>query len=202
MQKAITSLGHLEKCMPELIVLAEASRGRIVININRKSLKKCSFEMMKNLLLNIESGQCVPHRVFAKSAGNCKATNGKLWIIDIDTREDVQVDKAIKQIIEAQPTGPKVKHILDTPNGYHIITAPFNPMQVSFEWEIHKNNPTILYVPMSILADKAKYTGTKYDSFLENSKEYHVKHYNGVSRMELWEQPGKWFDVDNFEVLS
>jgi hypothetical protein len=73
----------------------------------------------------------------------------KKWIIDVDTNDIKEVNTLTQSIRMIEPEGNKVYKILDTPNGYHIICSPFNTQRFSLlhpGYDIHKNNPTILYV--------------------------------------------------------
>lgn len=47
----------------------------------------------------------------------------------------------------------KIYDYIPTKNGYHIITKPFNLKQFKDKYpdiDVHKNNPTILYIPKSL----------------------------------------------------
>jgi len=47
----------------------------------------------------------------------------------------------------------KIYTQIPTKNGYHIITKPFNLKQFKDKYpdiDVHKNNPTILYIPKSL----------------------------------------------------
>ena len=47
----------------------------------------------------------------------------------------------------------KIYAYIPTKNGYHIITKPFNLKQFKDKYpdiDVHKNNPTILYIPKSL----------------------------------------------------
>lgn len=47
----------------------------------------------------------------------------------------------------------KIYDYIPTKNGYHIITKPFNIKQFKDKYpdiDVHKNNPTILYIPKSL----------------------------------------------------
>lgn len=47
----------------------------------------------------------------------------------------------------------KIYAYIPTKNGYHIITKPFNLKQFKDKYpdiDVHKNNPTILYIPNSL----------------------------------------------------
>lgn len=50
-------------------------------------------------------------------------------------------------------SGSKIYDYIPTKNGYHIITKPFNLKQFREKYpdiDVHKNNPTVLYIPNNI----------------------------------------------------
>lgn len=79
----------------------------------------------------------------------------KKWIIDVDSKDDLRFYIAEKiRRFEPNPGVSKVITYLETKNGWHIITTPFDQSNFRIECEmnrqvceVHKNNPTILYIP-------------------------------------------------------
>lgn len=84
------------------------------------------------------------------------------WIIDIDDPTDGCISEFIEY--ECEPIhytmqgshriyDNKIYDYIQTKNGYHIITKPFNLKQFREKYpnvDVHKNNPTILYIPNNI----------------------------------------------------
>jgi len=86
---------------------------------------------------------------------NHEPNDTKTWIVDIDTKDEIVVHR-IAHIIDVnmKPEGPKLVSCVPTKNGYHLITKKFDVMSfnkyLSLQGdvpEIHKDNPTILFVP-------------------------------------------------------
>jgi hypothetical protein len=72
----------------------------------------------------------------------------KNWIIDMDEPfDEVTVNLIDETLEQIEPLGKKIKLILPTKNGYHIITSPFNLAKADLKSDLHKDNPTILYIP-------------------------------------------------------
>ncbi len=71
--------------------------------------------------------------------------------IDVDTRGVdalIEINNIIHDInTNCMPDGDKDVMVVETKNGYHLITTPFNVLQWSGKriYDIHKNNPTILF---------------------------------------------------------
>jgi len=59
------------------------------------------------------------------------------------------INNMIEELKFIEPLGNKILAIIETKNGYHLITKPFNSQTFGEKYpeiEIHRNNPTILYV--------------------------------------------------------
>ena len=78
----------------------------------------------------------------------------KLWIVDIDSKDDEYRNRIISLINECRGAeGDRIKHIIPTVNGYHLISNGFDRQQFSQKLalyqldqiDIHDNNPTLLY---------------------------------------------------------
>ena len=74
------------------------------------------------------------------------------WIINIDGDTDDELLSAIELHVNGcRPYGEnKIIAKIPTKNGIHIITKPFDKSDFSPTFgsiDIHKNNPTVLYVP-------------------------------------------------------
>lgn len=88
--------------------------------------------------------------------GQYHSDEDKKWIIDCDKEEGVGentfrsiVDSLVDETIKLQEETKKepfVK-IIETKNGCHIITRPFNLQKFSKSNDVKKDSPTILYIP-------------------------------------------------------
>jgi hypothetical protein len=146
---SIISVDHLEKVYPEIKAICDFHQARAGINLNVRSFEKIAFHALRKLtdvIMNKDFRSA--RKSYDSVCGSFSAGKNKSWIIDIDV-SDMDVVKSIAESIsEIEPKGDKVKTVLPTKNGFHLITSPFNLSKVGFfEIDIHKNNPTILYVP-------------------------------------------------------
>lgn len=76
----------------------------------------------------------------------------KLWLVDIDSKNAWDIDNVQTIINELEPKPPmnKIKAVVPTRSGVHLITTAFNSKIFSEKCpgvEVHKNNPTVLYIP-------------------------------------------------------
>jgi hypothetical protein len=73
----------------------------------------------------------------------------KSWIIDIDDKDYdyTELSEFINSLDPIENIN-KLKAMIPTKNGYHLIVSPFNVQKfLEFnKFDIHKDNPTILYI--------------------------------------------------------
>lgn len=148
----IKSIEHLEKVFCEIRCLSDFHNARACINLNRRSFEKLAYQMLMKI-----TGQ-IMNKDFksVKEAYNsvCGAHSNepvKRWIIDVDVKDDGIIRAISNDIKNCEPDRRKDKIItcIPTKSGIHLITYPFNVMefkQFHPEIEIHKDNPTILYI--------------------------------------------------------
>ena len=163
----ITSIEHLDKMTPEIIDLCESNNARAGLNLNRRSFEKIAFQTLRKVSEQIFNKDFYSVR---KSYNTCCGAFGneknKKWIIDIDDVEEGDMDfvnKMVGYILRLEPKRSdiefetpeefaqhRIKTILRTKNGYHIITSPFRLDVFKKEFpdiDVHKDNPMNLYIP-------------------------------------------------------
>jgi hypothetical protein len=150
----ISSLEKLEKNEAEIIQICEMFNARAYIHLNRRKWSKIALECLRHNAELIANGQ---HDGIKSSLEtivgrhNCEPKGEKTWIVDIDTKDET-LDRDIQEFINTQcdPIGPKIITNIPTKNGNHLITTPFNSQTFGTKYldiDIHKDNPTILYIP-------------------------------------------------------
>jgi len=158
----ITSKESLAFHWPEIKCLCDFHNARAGINLNRRSFKKLSMKTVSKVIGQIENEDFKSVRkAYNSVCGAHMNEEEKKWIIDIDTKDEEERIFSSDAMLKCDPPGPKVLFTLETKNGYHQITKPFNVKQYEemykgkkgypkskFEKpDIQKNNPTILYIP-------------------------------------------------------
>jgi hypothetical protein len=149
----IESIDHLERRYAEIKQLCEMFKARAYIHVQKQNHKDVSLEMMMALAERIKNGSHNQKGLFDSVVGQMK-THEKRWIIDVDTKDQVELD-AIKYNINrfCRPEGDKVESTIPTKNGYHLITERFDVMEFKKHFptiDIQKKNPTLLYLPESL----------------------------------------------------
>ena len=151
----IQSVSHLEKVMPEVVNLCDFNNARACINLNRRSFEKIGFHTLKKVTDQIMNRDFPSIRkAYESVCGSFPNESKRRWIIDIDVNDQEVVDKIARVINAIEPAENRQVATIPTKNGYHLITSPFNVVEfnkyVSLQGDvpdIHKDNPTILFVP-------------------------------------------------------
>lgn len=152
----VFSLDKFDEYQNEIIGLCEKFNARAYIHLNRRNAKLVGFEMMELLATNLKLNQFNQlSKLYNSVCGQHHSDKDKTWIIDIDEKNYEIVYDVTKFIKSIEPVGDKVKSVIPTKNGYHLITKPFNRKifgeKVNFliphflKFDIHTNNPTILF---------------------------------------------------------
>lgn len=149
----IKSFEHLAFVYPEIKCLCDFHDARAYINLNARSFEKLAFHNLKKVtdcIMNKDYKSV--RRSYDSVCGAYSSEKNKKWIIDIDAEKNIdtiiRIEKICTEIrnLEPNPGENKLLSVLETKNGYHIITSPFNCSKLSFSEAIQKNNPTILYI--------------------------------------------------------
>ena len=153
----VRSHGYLQRKMPEIIGLCDFFKARAGIDLNRRSSRDMAFHCLRKI-----SGQIMNkdyehiHKAYSTVCGKFSNEGGrsKKWILDIDgkTLSKAEFANLNNDLETIMPKGPKIIIRIPSNSGEHIITNPFNTKEFStyLNWkdiEIHKRNPTNLYIP-------------------------------------------------------
>ena len=148
----IKSVDHLEKCYPEIKAMCDLFHARAMINLNRRSFKGSSLQMMVQLAQSIQANNFNNSRMWNNVAGKYNPIKDKLWILDIDNTSNIPplmcafIDHHCSPVL----VDSKIQAVIPSNSGIHLITSPFNLKEFSLQYpntEVHKNNPTNLYIP-------------------------------------------------------
>ena len=171
----IRSIEHLEDVKEQIKAFCELENVRAYIRLNKRNYKNIALEMMKHIAEQCASGETFssPFHLVSSACGMCcQAGEGKTWIVDLDKEYLPYEAEIIDMICECEPhkkaiaeCGDKESYkkenffVVPTKSGKHIICPPFNKMTFQQLWDksenlkfvklldIHKDNPTILFVP-------------------------------------------------------
>ena len=152
----VESIEYLEKRYDEIKQLCEMFKSRAYIHVQKQNHKDVSLEMMMSLAERIRNGQHIQKGLFDSVVGQIK-THEKRWIVDVDTKDEIDVHRAAHIINGIRPEGPKIEAVIPTKNGYHFITKRFDVREFDKRIcefgqvpDIQKKNPTLLFLPESL----------------------------------------------------
>lgn len=146
----IKSTEHLDKYKEEMITLADTFNARVGINLNKRSFKRTTLNTLEKIIHQMQNGDYHnTMKAYNSACGIYNSQSDRIWLLDVDVRGIC--GELIGFIETCQPIHvTKVIEIIPTKSGYHIITKPFDTrgfVKIYPEIEIHKNNPTVLYIP-------------------------------------------------------
>ena len=148
----IKSIEQLEKRYDEIMMLCEVFRARAYIHVQKQNHRDVALEMLVALAERIRNGQHEQQGLFDSVVGQLK-TYERRWIIDVDNKDTTELVKIIEVINAARPEGSKLEAVIQTKNGFHLITGRFDIQMfrnVFPHIDIQKKNPTLLYYPESL----------------------------------------------------
>jgi len=149
----IESTEYLNNRYEEIKSLCEIFKARAYIHVQKQNHKDVSLEMMITLAQRIKNGQHIQNHLFDSVVGQLK-THEKRWVVDIDSKDISKLEDVKSFIKSLRPVGDKIEEIIPTKNGYHLITKRFDVLEFHKEFsdvEIQKKNPTLLYLPSSLI---------------------------------------------------
>lgn len=154
----ISSLEYLDKVEEEVKHICDYFNARAMITLSRRSYKKTALlEMVQISNMIMEEQYKNVKSSYNSSCVKSKSLD-KYFLIDIDA-EDLEHKELIKNYIQNEARcddveyGKRILLELPTKHGYHLITTPFdvNGLLKVYPKDkhefIHKDGPTILYVP-------------------------------------------------------
>ena len=162
----VYSLEQYREMEKTIIEIAEMHNARAYIRVNRRNTERLALftqVQVANLILSKDYKSV--KNAYLSAAGKNNSEPLKRWVVDVDCDPvedpDFEDRKAliIKTIDELHNECNRnskqgvYKRLLEVPtkNGVHIITNPFNLQKfrelITSTVDIHKDNPTLLYVP-------------------------------------------------------
>ena len=165
----VRSRDQLDKLKDEIIFLCERHGARAYINVAGKDFDRLNALILKKLAENNYTGNVInPWHIYNSACGELTSRR-KCWVVDVDSKHPDDSFEVLEELDDIWlETHPESKALLDdcrrdrvylyatipTLNGYHFITQPFNLQKFREKFpkvDVHKNNPTVLYVPESII---------------------------------------------------
>lgn len=153
----ITSVDKLNVYWEEMTKLADLFNARVSINLNPRNFEKAAYatiQKIANQMMNKDFYNT--RKAYDSVCGEYHAEIDKRWIIDIDNQIEDYLALVLNKVTELQEKITNKEYtileVIPSKSGNHVITHPFNIEEfhkdsLFMNLEIHKNNPTNLYIP-------------------------------------------------------
>jgi len=154
----IDSLDAYDLAVAEIKVLTSVFPFRAYISVNCKSKMKSQIRVLNKIAQSIGMGETKkPWKQFSSACQEIENKNDKRWIVDVDTqdlKEIEMIESIIKNCSSKYQPDEVILCKVQTKNGCHIITRPFNTFEFNNYLltnhiedipEIKKNHLTLLY---------------------------------------------------------
>ncbi len=177
--------GDLDKLRDRIIEYCREYNARAYINPNRKSFQKTTLKTIQELTTCIINNDY--HAVqdkFFSACGQVGSNYKKIWVIDIDSKSEALVSEVSDYVNHLMPNPGEDKIILrvDTKNGVHLLSSPFNigEFNNTYKIDVHKNNFTLLYFEDNSISSKCSDELWKEMIKVYGSNEIKMKDFNTV----------------------
>lgn len=148
----IKSEEYLLNRYDEIQKLCKLFNARASIRLNKRSFEKVGMKTMVNLantMMNKEYSFL--GKSYDRACGLGHNDSEKKWILDIDGKWTYNELMTMEDTINnSLPGGKKTYCYIPSKSGMYLITKPFDSREfqrIFSEVEIHKDNPTNLYIP-------------------------------------------------------
>jgi bisphosphoglycerate-dependent phosphoglycerate mutase len=155
----IKSVEHLESVYDEIKTLCNVFNARASIRLNKRSYRKVAFKTMQNLANTMSNKEySFVSKSYDRACGQSHNDTNKKWILDIDCDDWMshQTEELLDFLWNLEPVGNKYIAEIPSKSGLHFITSPFNIQTFNQTYvgiDIHKDNPTNLYIPTDIYSE-------------------------------------------------
>jgi len=164
----IYSLKEFDNLKDKVIELCNIHNARAYFRLNRRNSEKIALQTLKKITdLIISKDYKAVKNIYPSVCGEFHSDPKKTWIIDIDNQESDFAWQYFIKVRDKFNSTHKTSRIeflgtIPTKNGFHIIVLPFDVQWFNAVWldykgltpsmklpvpDIHKDNPTILYIP-------------------------------------------------------
>lgn len=144
------SRNEFDKQMPDIIAWCEYTGARAYTRLSLRSFKKVGQKFALHLMEQVLAENWEGMRHGYSHACGVSAPLQKWWLWDVDSWEDRTLALA------ALPEWA-IEAVIPSRKGCHVITRPFDVrgLEMPASVELHKDNPTNLYIPDSRGQDPA-----------------------------------------------
>lgn len=147
----ISSPEYLDRKKDEIVEMCRTFNARAYFNPNKKSFRQIALKSLSALadMVSREDYSGILS-IVDSTCGQTGSVGEKYWIMDVDTKDMSEIDRISDILSLCEPSGTeKVRMVVPTPHGYHIVARPFNKKRFHELYreriDIHDNNHTVLF---------------------------------------------------------
>jgi len=145
----IYSMEQLDKRYDEIKKLCEIFNARAYIRLSRRNSEDIARDMIVSIWESFKNRSYNHLRKIYSTVVWQSVWLDKLWIIDLDWVDIWSWLQRHEYLCSLKPQWEKIVQRIKTKNWIHIITKPFDLQKFKDQYpniDVHKNNPTILYI--------------------------------------------------------
>lgn len=130
--------------------LCNEHNARAYFCLNVRDSKKIAFKYNRALAELLDNGnyKAIPD-LYSSVVGKYHQDTDRKWIVDVDNSDELS--NIIRSVYSCYTRKDfPVVQAIPTKNGHHLVTRPFRFdvfRAMHSEIDVHKNSPTILYIP-------------------------------------------------------
>ena len=128
----ISHPNYIEDRYDEIKDICNIFNARAMLRLNKRSYSKVAFKTIQNIANSMANGEySFIKKSYDRACGNGHNDKNKTWIVDLDGDISKEYINTVSDIInDSEPEGNKIVCKLSTKNGVHLITKPFNPINL------------------------------------------------------------------------
>jgi len=140
----ITSIEDFDGLREEITAICRATNSRAYMHVTGRSFEKITGLCLGGITKIIQQKNYGNiSKLFNTSCGLSESrVKPHYWVVDIDSKIQEDMPEVWQEI---RSLGGDVVSKVETVNGYHLITTPFNRLKFNNVIDVHPNNPTLLY---------------------------------------------------------
>jgi hypothetical protein len=144
--KGITKV-ELENDFELYRAMANATGARVYLNITPVDKYAALFNTIERAVSLIRGKNFdVVSKISCSVLGTTPLKSDKVWLIDLDEKNLVLAGEILNEVANYNVgPGGELVAVVPTVKGYHLLVRPFNLGKFTYDVQVHKNNPTILY---------------------------------------------------------
>ena len=166
----INSLDEYDMLLPRIIEVCDKENCRAYIRLNKRNYNKLGLKLIAEIAQLVSNGgdlKGLPN-AFDSVAGKYSSDLEKKWIVDVDWVDLPETQKfiidgkmivghsntaklmSLLQQLQLETGKEPLMDVIQTKNGFHIVTRPFNLQSFSIVFpniEVKKDAMTLVYIP-------------------------------------------------------